>query len=1024
MARKLATVFVNNLKTTARYVGHLIVECYADAGLTTMVGSASSNVQWDGTYNKQKDLIQFDGLEYGTTYYLRAGVLAPVSGTITWSATWSEIAGTPNAPQCSYAYSANITTAGVTFTVTPANVPANINHYDVFWNNSGTAPSSTDKVMDTKAGSSFDIFVPGKPGQTCYLWVRGVNTAHDVQAWEAVGNQPVANDWAGTINGTSASTVVQGADRANSGLDSTGTVQRAVPYAYHDANVRNVAKSDGTINNGAVISGRTETVGTTVQHLDGAGVVLSTGIDFSRGYQNQTQDFIGDGVDYGRTTHFADALVYNGDFEQSATLPPAGWDGTNALGVFAAAPTSLSWETTMPYAGVRSISITGGRNTGIANLKKTPIKPGEQYKVVGAIKGNATNMDSANIYFWMGHGAATNDSIINIAATLDGSWHLKSAVGTVPAGSTWGTLLCDVWPTAGTGDGTAEFDSIQLIRISSLEDEVSDGPSYFRTNQDQRDGGGRGWNALNSVNDLVTGTTNRTVNTLEQVVGSDGRAKHLDLTSINAGSLDNVPDGPSFGKSTFNQITGAGRGYNALDALNNLATGTDSYTVAQLNDGNNRSLTGLALGGAVQVTVPYQYHDAALRNRNGMAIQCAGQMPYVAGGILNIPSTIIAFFPYQAQWIRVMGGTTLAVQSWDTIYVPFVNGQQTTTIYRINFNDANYQSTLENANNIILGSINDDAGGGVLKFMAPWMNADHFARVQSVINTSAQITNGTTLDNSSLTIGDVHTRVGSAISTLFDLTTGTPNKTVSQIESGVGAANAGLNSSGQLLTGTAAQSVANINSGVSSANAGLDSLGHITVGTPNRTVSQIEGVVGSNGQANNLNLGSIGAGNYDNIPDGSSYKKLAAVNTSNQATTASIKAGAVNAQITQQTTSYQYVTTSGQIASVTITPNGGYVKVRLYLQIAPSGGTDPLGYDISIFRGDSTGTKLAQFGYGSFPYSSPGTSQDGIYVSVALEGIDTSPGTLSTMYTAYASTNTGCKVSIIPTIMVVENAQA
>lgn len=534
MARKLATIFVNKLQTTARYVDHFTVECYSDSALTTLVAAKTSKVQWDGsTYNVQKDLIEFDGLEYGNTYYLRAGVVAPISGAVTWSATWSEVAGTPNAPQCSYTYSANLTTAGVTFTVTPANVPSNINHYDVFFNTSGTAPTSTDKPMDTKAGSSFDVFVPGKPGQTCYLWVRGVNTAHDVQAWETVGNQPVANDWSGTLNGTAAATVVQGADRANTGLDANGAVQVAVPYAYHDVHVRNVANSDGTINNAAVISGRTEQVGTTLQHLDNSGMVLNTGIDFSRNYTNQTQDYIGDGVDYARTR--SSGLWYGivPSIPQGRNLCPNPGFEANRSAAPLNAPTSTDgaalcddWTLSSPagmsawcdtsnpsHGGSAQLTIrteinqtfaTGGA-TGAARVYSNliPVRTGQVLSYGGyynrqgqALPANVTVGTRIGGWFYDNSGNPLSGGefyLEDVASSnqMPSTEWISSTVGTVtvPAGAAFVKFQCaqflynnsgSTFSTGNTLYCDSRFDDVFLIEQTDLDNEIKDGKTYIR----------------------------------------------------------------------------------------------------------------------------------------------------------------------------------------------------------------------------------------------------------------------------------------------------------------------------------------------------------------------------------------------------------------------------------------------------------------------------------------------------------------------------------------------------------------
>jgi len=161
----------------------------------------------------------------------------------------------------------------------------------------------------------------------------------------------------------------------------------------------------------------------------------------------------------------------------------------------------------------------------------------------------------------------------------------------------------------------------------------------------------------------------------------------------------------------------------------------------------------------------------------------------------------------------------------------------------------------------------------------------------------------------------------------------------------------------------------------------------------------------------------------DLVIDGTTYARVKAV-SANQATTSSIQPGAVSSSISQQTNSYVNVTGTGggsngstQVATVTLTPNGGYVSLRFYCQIA-STNTSALGYGIWLYKGTSAGTLLASFEYGSFI-----TAGDGKYLTVALEGIDTSPGTSSQQYTAYANTNSGGTASLIPVILIAQNAK-
>lgn len=57
----------------------------------------------------------------------------------------------------------------------------------------------------------------------------------------------------------------------------------------------------GIIDAQAKIAGRTEGIGTTVQHVDSVGIIKAPGVDFSRAYVNKTIDHVDDGATYVRT---------------------------------------------------------------------------------------------------------------------------------------------------------------------------------------------------------------------------------------------------------------------------------------------------------------------------------------------------------------------------------------------------------------------------------------------------------------------------------------------------------------------------------------------------------------------------------------------------------------------------------------------------------------------------------------------------------------------------------------------------
>lgn len=61
----------------------------------------------------------------------------------------------------------------------------------------------------------------------------------------------------------------------------------------------------GQVQSTTKIAGRTEQIGTTVGKIDSGGLVLATGLDFTRAYTNKTLDNINDGATFGRVSNTA-----------------------------------------------------------------------------------------------------------------------------------------------------------------------------------------------------------------------------------------------------------------------------------------------------------------------------------------------------------------------------------------------------------------------------------------------------------------------------------------------------------------------------------------------------------------------------------------------------------------------------------------------------------------------------------------------------------------------------------------------
>jgi hypothetical protein len=195
MSTKVATIVVAGMSTTTRYVDKFLVECYSNVGLTNLVTTKFVGAVWDGTsLNLQKGIITFKGLTFGATYYFRAGVVAPITGNTAWSATYSLVAGTATGPSAvTYTGNYEATTSGIAFTLTPASVPSDIDHYEVTWTYDGSVPASNSLALVTvNHAAALNFFSGGKPGDRVSAYVRAVNTSHQQQIWTSLGTVGIA----------------------------------------------------------------------------------------------------------------------------------------------------------------------------------------------------------------------------------------------------------------------------------------------------------------------------------------------------------------------------------------------------------------------------------------------------------------------------------------------------------------------------------------------------------------------------------------------------------------------------------------------------------------------------------------------------------------------------------------------------------------------------------------------------------------------------------------------------------------
>lgn len=247
----VAAIAVGNLTSPALYVTSFHVEVFSDSGYTELVGSKSCAAVKDSTGNNwiQSDLIGFNGLVRGQTYYIQAGPVSP-GGVATFN-RYSIQAGTITIPACTYAGTFTATTSGITYDITPANVPSDIDHFEAIWTKDGSAPSndSLDNAWEGKALANglVHLFVGGAPGQTIHLFFRAVSISGGYQNWFAVDNRTISAAGGGS-GSTNASGItyadgqtVESLKPGQAGADVTGSNTAADTAAVNGINSGHVA---------------------------------------------------------------------------------------------------------------------------------------------------------------------------------------------------------------------------------------------------------------------------------------------------------------------------------------------------------------------------------------------------------------------------------------------------------------------------------------------------------------------------------------------------------------------------------------------------------------------------------------------------------------------------------------------------------------------------------------------------------------------------------------------------------------
>ena len=138
----------------------------------------------------------------------------------------------------------------------------------------------------------------------------------------------------------------------------------------------------------------------------------------------------------------------NTDFEASSTIRPPGWVATSHV--------TLSYDTTTPYAGSRSLKITTTAQYAGAESTRFTGVPGKTYTVSGYAKSDGTCSQNIQIAFLNSAGQYLSGA--QTGGGTQTTWQFRTATATSPANTVLVEL--NVANQAVGGAGVCEFDNI------------------------------------------------------------------------------------------------------------------------------------------------------------------------------------------------------------------------------------------------------------------------------------------------------------------------------------------------------------------------------------------------------------------------------------------------------------------------------------------------------------------------------------------------------------------------------------
>lgn len=181
-------IAVANLTTTEKFFDHFVVEMHADNTGNNRVGIQEARGTWNVTNsNFQQDKpLYFTNATVGTTYYFRAAVVDKYGNQSAWSAWDSLAAGSSTAPNPTYSPVAAVCAGGIRVSAGPVSPAATINHYEFYWSTTNTAPTASS-LANLPNSTNAVAHIIMAAGDTAYVWVRAVDTFGNKQAWTSLG---------------------------------------------------------------------------------------------------------------------------------------------------------------------------------------------------------------------------------------------------------------------------------------------------------------------------------------------------------------------------------------------------------------------------------------------------------------------------------------------------------------------------------------------------------------------------------------------------------------------------------------------------------------------------------------------------------------------------------------------------------------------------------------------------------------------------------------------------------------------